>query len=331
MTSRSLIAHDRVAHPANGPSLPTVSAVIATYNRRHQLEETITAVGADPAVREIVVVVDGCNDGSLELANELATVDHRIRVVWQANGGDAAARQAGIQHATCDVVLLLDDDVVAGPGLATGHARWHAKISNAVILGYMPVDLPIQRRPGAFATYLYASEYECQCAKYESDPSRILNTLWTGNLSLRRDDAMRIGFQSDGERLAYHSDQAFGLRCQRQQMVGVFDRQLVAIHRHDRDMDSFIRQSRMRGSDRRILERQYPDLPQSAICTRPAAAGTRCRRRRRGTVAAPARHRNDAMAHRPRRAGALVAVETALARCMRQVELRRGYRERSAR
>ncbi len=278
------------------------------------------------------MVVDGCNDGSLELANELATVDHRIRVVWQANGGDAAARQAGIQHATCDVVLLLDDDVVAGPGLATGHARWHAKISNAVILGYMPVDLPIQRRPGAFATYLYASEYECQCAKYESDPSRILNTLWTGNLSLRRDDAMRIGFQSDGERLAYHSDQAFGLRCQRQQMVGVFDRQLVAIHRHDRDMDLFIRQSRMRGSDRRILERRYADLTSVRdlhdVLPLPVRAAV-------AAAAAPWLHPlvTAMMRWHTVRAGQahLWRLETALARCMRQVELRRGYRERSAR
>ncbi len=310
-------------------SLPTVSAVIVTYNRRHQLETTIAAVSLDDAVHEIVVVVDGCHDGSYELARALAQNDDRIRVVWQPNGGDASARQAGVEAATGDIVLMLDDDVIAAPGLASGHAERHLQTPDAVVLGYMPVWLPPKRSPGQFASYIYATEYESTCRHYEADPASILRNLWTGNMSLWRSDALRIGFVTRGWQLGYHSDQGLGLRCVREGMSGVFDRRLGALHMHARDMNAFLSQSRLRGGDRRTLCITFPDLVNAdELHDRlPAVA--------RAAVA---------LAARPRLYGPLMAtlkwhartaggarqwwLESFLARFMRQVELRRGYQER---
>jgi glycosyltransferase involved in cell wall biosynthesis len=309
-------------------SLPSVSAVVVTYNRRDRLAESVAAIAGDPHAFQIVVVVDGCDDGSYEMLTELAKSDPRIRPVWQENAGDAAARQVGVEHATGEVVLVLDDDVLAGPGLAEGHARVHAATPGAVALGYMPVRRPPVRRPGGFASHLYADEYEAQCRRYEADPSTILRGLWTGNLSMRRADALRVGFRTEGQRLGYHSDQAFGLRCLRAGLVGVFDRGLFAEHLHERDVDTFVRQSRIRGSDRRRLEELFPDLisrrdlqdrlsPPVRIAVAVAAAPGMCR------VAAPALLWYARWAGQAR----LWRLESTFARYLRQVELRRGYRD----
>ncbi|GAA5181285.1 hypothetical protein GCM10023322_15550 [Rugosimonospora acidiphila] len=305
-----------------------MSAVIVTYNRRDRLAETVAAVARDAYATEIVVVVDGSYDGSYELLSELAAADPRIRPVWQDNAGDAAARQAGVEHATGEVVLILDDDVLAGPGLAEKHARVHAGTPSAVVLGYMPVRRSPARRPGGFASHLYADEYEAQCRRYEADRSTILRSLWTGNVSLRRSDALRIGFRTDGRRLGYHSDQAFGLRCLRAGLVGVFDRTLRAEHLHERDLDAFVRQSRLRGQDRRALEELFGDLispgelddPLSPA-VRAAVALAAARGMRRMTV--PALLWSVRNAGRAR----LWRLESASARCLRQIELHRGYRE----
>jgi glycosyltransferase involved in cell wall biosynthesis len=309
-------------------TLPTVSAVIVTYNRRDRLAEAVTAIGRDGHASEIVVVVDGCRDGSYELLSDLAGADPRIRPVWQENAGDAAARQTGVRHAGGEVVLVLDDDVIAGPGLAEGHARVHARGPGTVALGYMPVRRPAVRRPGSFASLLYADEYEAQCRRYEADPSTILRSFWTGNVSMRREDALRVGFDAAGRRLGYHGDQAFGLRCLRDGLVGIFDRSLFAEHLHERDMDTFVRQSRMRGADRRVLEELFPELvapgnlqddlplPVRAAVALAAAPGL-CR------LTAPALRWQAGQAGRAR----LWRLESALARCLRQVELRRGYRD----
>jgi glycosyltransferase involved in cell wall biosynthesis len=325
-------------------SLPSVSAVIATYRRRDLVAHAVRAVAADPYVDEIVVVVDGSPDGSYELLTGMAVDDPRIRPVWRENGGEAAARQSGVENATGDIVLLLDDDVIAGPGLARGHAGAHARTgaggagvaagpsaAGVVVLGYMPARRPAVRGPGGFATDLYADEYEAQCRRYESDPSTILRNYWAGNVSMRRVDALRVGLLSGAPRLGYHSDQEFGLRCVRAGLTGVFDRELVAEHRHERDVDTFLRQARSAGAARYALERLFPDLirpgglrdilpPPVRAAVAAAAAPGLCR------VAAPVLRWNL------RRAGQLRLwrVESMLARYLRQVELRRGYRQRPA-
>jgi GT2 family glycosyltransferase len=237
--------------------LPSVSVVVTTYARRDSLPPVLDAITSDPHPHEVIVVVDGCADGSLELVAERSTADPRLRAVWRENGGEGAARQTGVEAASGDVVLILDDDVVAKPLLAQGHARAHARTPDAVVLGYMPTRVPATREPGQYATRLYAREYEARCAEYERDPESILRHLWAGNLSLRRADALRA--RLDARRLGYHDDQAFGLRCAAAGLRGVFDRSLVAEHTHSRDLDSFLRQARLAGAARRSLQSAHPD------------------------------------------------------------------------
>jgi glycosyltransferase involved in cell wall biosynthesis len=312
----------------SSPPLPSVSVVIPTYRRVVGLPAVVAAIGADRYVSEIVVVVDGCRDGSYELLKELAETDPRVRPVWQENCGDAAARQTGVEYASEEVVLFLDDDVLAGPGLAEAHARVHAGRDGLVLVGYMPVDRPAVRRPGDFSTLLYADEYERVCARYERDPSSILSQLWMGNLSMRRSDALRVGFV--GPRLLrYHADQEFGLRCRRAGLVGRFDRALLAAHAHHRDLENFARQAWLRGSDRRGLLETFPDLISAAELFDPLPPPARAAV---GLAAAPLLHRLAVPVLRGAVAGAgrvrAWSAETALARLLRQVELRRGYHGR---
>ena len=51
------------------------------------------------------------------------------------------ALDVGVQCSTGDVVLLMDDDVIAGPGLVSAHARRHAGADGLVVVGSMPVRL----------------------------------------------------------------------------------------------------------------------------------------------------------------------------------------------
>jgi GT2 family glycosyltransferase len=302
--------------------------VIPTYQRRSSLAEVVRAAGADPSVTEIVVVVDGCDDGSYELVAELAGTDPRIQPVWQDNSGDAAARQTGVEKASGELVLLLDDDVLAGPGLASGHARAHAERDGLVVLGYMPTRVPSPRTAGDFATLLYADEYERVCARYRRDPASILTNLWTGNVSLRRVDALRVGLAGP-HRLGYHADQEFGLRCRRAGLVGRFDPSLTAVHLHQRDLAGFARQSWLRGADRRYLLARYADLvgPTDLLDALPIPARVAV-----AIAAAPVLHRVAVpLLHLGIRSAGRVRAwrtETALARLLRQIQLHRGYHGR---
>jgi glycosyltransferase involved in cell wall biosynthesis len=308
--------------------LPSVSVVIPTYRRRTGLTEVVSAIAADRYPSEIIVVVDGSDDGSMELLQELAASDRRLRPLWQENRGQGAARQNGVEHAGGDVVLLLDDDVIAGPGLARRHALAQSRVSDTLVVGYMPTIRPSRRQPGNFSTHLYADDYERACAGFEADPSSVITHLWAGNLSIRRSDALRVGLDS-GPDFVRHEDQTFGLRCARAGLTAVFDRSLAARHAHVRDVNSFARQAWHQGESRRMLGQLYPDLvadpdPRTTLSPPVRAAVN--------AITAPATHHLAVAVLRggttvAGRAG-LWATEMALGRLLRQVELVCGFEGR---
>src|SRR3954469_22852377 len=145
----------------------TVSVVMATYNRRRLLPEVLDALLADPAALEVVVVVDGCDDGSIEYLRERAGEEPRLTPHKIHNRGAVAAQQHGVEAATGDIVLVIDDDVLAGPGLVSGHLRHHEAEAGLVVVGYMPTERPTDRRPGSFTSELYHDVYEYRCDSWE--------------------------------------------------------------------------------------------------------------------------------------------------------------------
>ncbi len=238
-----------------------MSAIVPTYMRRDNLRAVVEPLLADPATTEVIVVVDGARDGSIELLTAWATTEPRLRPLFIDNRGPAGAQQAGVEHATGDVVLLLADDVIAGPGMVAGHARHHEAERGLVVVGYMPIAAPDgSRRPGDFATELYAVEYERVCERYERDPGAVLANLWGGNVSLRRADCLRVPVYTPSFPEHYHEDQDFGIRCAKAGLRGRFDRGLLARHAHTRTPEQFLRDARKEGAGKVAIHREHADL-----------------------------------------------------------------------
>ncbi|RYE62165.1 MAG: glycosyltransferase, partial [Oxalobacteraceae bacterium] len=81
---------------------PDVSFVIAAYNAEETLESAIDSALSQVDVSLEVIVVDDCSsDGTRELALRCRDRDDRVKLIVQpANGGPAAARNAGFDAAT---------------------------------------------------------------------------------------------------------------------------------------------------------------------------------------------------------------------------------------
>jgi GT2 family glycosyltransferase len=211
-------------------------------------------------VAEVVIVVDGSRDGSLEFLVDLAAADDRLKPVFVEQQGPSAARQLGVEHATGDLVLLLDDDVLVSPGLVEGHARRHAAAKGVVVLGYTPTVTPPRRRPGDVAVFLYARDYERGFSALRRDPALVLRTLWGANVSLRRSDCLRVGLQSPAFPERYHEDREFGLRCLKAGLTGVFDPKLKADHLYTRSVDGFLADARAQGSGVYLVHKLHTDV-----------------------------------------------------------------------
>jgi glycosyltransferase involved in cell wall biosynthesis len=98
---------------------PTVSVVIATYNRGPTIGPTLESVHRQTApADEIVVVDDASTDGTGAWVREHYPT---VRVIFcEQNGGTSTARNRGASEATGDVLVFLDhDDELLPHALAT--------------------------------------------------------------------------------------------------------------------------------------------------------------------------------------------------------------------
>lgn len=97
------------------PVRRTISVVMPAYKAAHLLDQVLTpllAMRAAGEVDEVLVVDDVSPDDTAAKARAMgATV-----LVMPKNGGPGAARNLAAEHATGDILWLVDSDVIAWPG-----------------------------------------------------------------------------------------------------------------------------------------------------------------------------------------------------------------------
>jgi GT2 family glycosyltransferase len=107
---------------------PRITVQLCTYNRRALLGRVLDALfhqDLDPDDYEVVLVDDGSNDGTYEDVLSRLTPTCAFHLVRQRNAGLARGRNAGIERARGELILFMDDDVLATPGLLAAHLRFH--------------------------------------------------------------------------------------------------------------------------------------------------------------------------------------------------------------
>jgi len=173
-----------------------VSVVMPTHNRRESLRSVLEALDeqsspTDPANQlEVIVVCDGCSDGTQAMCGGLA-VRYRLTVVEQAQQGPAAARNRALQEASGEIVLFLDDDVVPDPELIKEHLAVHAEDSRAVVIGPLLAPLGFELEPWTrWEAEMLEGQYKAMAAgRWEPTPRQF----YTGNASVRRHFLLEAG------------------------------------------------------------------------------------------------------------------------------------------
>lgn len=93
-----------------------VSIIIPIYNVKMYLEMCMDSVLRQSYSNlEIILVNDGSTDGSAEIAERYIEIDKRVSLIYQANRGLSAARNAGIKKSTGRYIYLLDSDDMLHP------------------------------------------------------------------------------------------------------------------------------------------------------------------------------------------------------------------------
>lgn len=93
-------------------SLGLISVVMPAYNAEKTIEKAIQSVIMQTYSNiEVIVIDDGSQDETVNLAASYAQKDHRIKVVQnQSNKGVALARNRGVEEAKGEWIAFLDSD-----------------------------------------------------------------------------------------------------------------------------------------------------------------------------------------------------------------------------
>lgn len=130
-----------------------VSVVIPNYNGARWIDETLQSVRAQThADLEILVVDDGSTDDSAVIVERHAAQDSRVRLIRQANGGVASARNNGWRAARSDFIAFIDsDDLWSRDKIERQLTRLTAPDTPGLVYsGYAPIDadsMTIERPP----------------------------------------------------------------------------------------------------------------------------------------------------------------------------------------
>lgn len=175
------------------PALPPISVIVASRGRPVHLERCLKALRLqDHPAFEVVVVADPAG-----LAAAQSVLGGHFRAVAQAEPGVAAARNAGLAAAGCDLVAFIDDDAVAEP---TWLRRLAAVFDDpAVVAATGPVTGPRGIRPEWWGSVIDGLAREAPLAAptdgpshHRSAPGRVVVTIGT-NCAFRRERVMAAG------------------------------------------------------------------------------------------------------------------------------------------
>ena len=224
-------------------ALPELSVVIATHNRSEfivHLLESLDRQTAAPERYEVVVVVDGSTDDTLEVLGRLST-RYALVVVAQQQQGGTAARNAGAARARGHLLLFVDDDELADPGLVAAHLEAHRNRTATVVLG------AIERRVPEDADRL--ARLGCEDAVWQNEQlAHRPATFWDcygGNCSCSREAFEAVGgYALD---LRRETDTELGYRLHTAGHSFVFAPDAVVSEYRTRPWRGIIEDARMRG------------------------------------------------------------------------------------
>jgi GT2 family glycosyltransferase/peptidoglycan/xylan/chitin deacetylase (PgdA/CDA1 family) len=235
-----------------------LTVVLATFNRARQLIQCLDALAAQSVsadAYDVVVIDDGSTD---ETAEVLAAYrpPYRLRVERQANAGQAAALNRGIDLAGGRYCLFFDDDLAADTGLIAEHLR--AQREHGGIVGLGMLRLRLLGRPGGLARH-FASWWDDHYARLETG-SLIpdFRACYSGNLSVPLEVLRRVGgFDAS---LTRSFDIELGYRLERAGLKIVFLPAASAEQNYSKSFRGIVRDFDRMGAAAIAVARRHPEL-----------------------------------------------------------------------
>lgn len=171
---------------------------LCSRNRKEVLEKVLLSLAdqtVSPERFEVVLVDDGSTDGTGQMARAL-DLPYRLVCLRQEHCGLATARNTGIRNSRGEVMVYIDDDVLADRRLLEEHLDSHRRDDRVVVNGWVNhVTEPVRPPSPRFTMADISTSF-----------------FWTSNVSVKRRHLIEAGMFDEEFKEYGWEDQEIGLR-----------------------------------------------------------------------------------------------------------------------
>ena len=233
-----------------------VSVVLTTYNRRNSLEFCLRNLANQrfPAEEyEVIVVADGCTDGTVELLRSLGP---RCVFRWfaQENQGQPAAQNFGVAAARGDIVLFIDDDIICNAELVAAHYGAQMQGDHRVVIGAVTVH---PDSPSGTLGEMTRNWQAAELRRLSYEGARQSDLMLCANSSIDRKAAIECPFDTTYKR--FHDVEA-GVRLWAKGYRPYFEPKAVAYELYTKSAKALLIDSLQQGKHEVLLLRSHPSF-----------------------------------------------------------------------
>jgi len=242
-----------------------LSVIIPTYNRKEILRSCVYALFAQNISHnkyEILVIDDGSNDGTKKMIEDMIEkAPVSLRYFKQFKKGPAAAKNIGIKNSRGEIVLFINDDIIATPSLINEHLKFHDKNPDKkiAVLGYATWHPKLKITP--FMYWLENGGPQFDYSGIDSGKTD-WRRFYTCNISLKKDFLLTYGLFDEDFPYASYEDIELGYRLADRGLAILYNRNAIGYHYHK--IDSVLKYCKYRrkiiGRSHWLFYQKHPEL-----------------------------------------------------------------------
>lgn len=237
-----------------------VSIVIPTYNRADSMERLLTALNSQTFPHsdlEVVVSIDGSEDGTREMIGKFPAA-YSIRSIWHPNSGRVKACNRGIEAASGELLIILDDDMEPSPEFVEAHYLSHTSGEKLGVIGAAPIFLDDS---STFATRYIASEFNSRQKKMASPDYKFrIWDFYGGTFSIRRKTLLEVGLFDESFKTYGYEDMELARRLIKSGVKIIFNPKALCTQYYDENLEGLLKKTIHSGERVVLLVSIHPEL-----------------------------------------------------------------------